>query len=130
MTIAEKLRDKIGAHVSTHSGYLEAVAKLKEIVAGLQEAIDKDGHALIFYEAPGSETDWGVQYRIMAHKLNRDFKDTLARIYIPLNGYPIKIDFDGDTPLTCHNAQEFEDTFVEEFGKSLLLSRVIALRDL
>ena len=69
----------------------------------------------------------GQQLRVNIRIPSKDFRDTLFRAYIPLDGLPILLDLYGEEPERCSDFQELQHKVLEFLLR--LKDRMASYRD-
>jgi hypothetical protein len=90
--------------------FREAVQSLREAAAAIQDAgIVSDAEVRV---EPGHLVNLGQQFNMVLTIPSRNFRDVLFRAYVPMDGYPVNLDFFGETPVPCPDQARLESEIV------------------
>jgi hypothetical protein len=87
------------------------ITVLQQVAAGIHRAIFKDTEAVYIRLEPGFVVNMGQQISVVVSA--DGFKDTLFRAYVPQDGFPVTLDFFGDTGLVCDDEQTLRTRLVQ-----------------
>ena len=116
------------ASAGAHEAVVAALTQIgKQLEAGLSSA------RLTVSVEPGYSVNLGRQWRVVIRIPATSVEQVLFKAYIPLEGYPVTLDFYSDEPTVCRNNEEMEKeiaAFVQkpEIGSQLAELKRIAER--
>ncbi len=108
-------------------GHEQALQKLREIAAGIQESL---GEPFVVRLEPGYRVNLGQQFKLAIRLKDPEFSDFLFRAYVPPDGFPVTLDLFGDEHPACADVAGLEAKLLEFLGKDEVVQRIDALRDL
>ena len=76
----------------------EAFRAVRDIANAIQDGL---GATMEVSLEPGFQTLQGQQIDVVLRIPQKDFRDVLFRSYIPMDGYPVQVDFFGGAPASC-----------------------------
>jgi hypothetical protein len=109
--------------------YGQSYEALKQIAGSIERKLN-DGlpESPIKVEIePGFQANMGQQLRVNIRIPTKQFRDTLFRAYIPVDGMPILLDLYGEEPEKCSDPQELQDKVLEFLLR--LKDRMASYRD-
>jgi len=103
--------DKILSSFEDVAQYEQAKRVLEEVCDSIQKALQRQApdRRITVGLDPGWLVNLGQQLNVVVDLPERNFRDTLFRVYIPVKGYPVQLDFFGEEPLTANSSSEMEN---------------------
>lgn len=121
MSFKDQLKASIT--VSQRSAGLEEVEHvLQDALAALTESLD-GSDATVTLEI-GHTVNYGVQMNIVIGIEGRRFRDILFRAYVPLDGYPVRLDLFGEELDMCEDKTALEAKILEFFREPEVSYRI------
>lgn len=109
------------------SGYEEALQKLRDIAAGIQESL---GEPFVVRIEPGYRVNQGQQFKLAIRLKDPEYSDFLFRAYVPPAGFPVTLDLFGEEHPACADVAGLEAKLLEFLRQTEVVQRIDALRDL
>jgi hypothetical protein len=102
--------------------------RLRELCAIMQVELAKDNRDIVVSLQPGFEANMGQQINVVVEIPHRKYRDTLFRVYIPVDGYPIQLDFYGEEPQSADTLEDMENAIASFLDKAEMKSRMVDYR--
>ena len=103
---------------------------IRKIADGIRNALSKGrpGKLEVALE-PGYLTNMGQQFRLRLSIPARKWEETLLRAYIPVDGFPVKLDLGEEEPVPCRDTAELEQAVLKVLKKPEIDSRLTIVRE-
>lgn len=113
------------------TGYEKTKSKLREICDKLETAISKGAKkAVVVTMQPGFRANMGQQLNIVVRIPEQRYQDTLFRAYIPLEGFPVYLDFYAEQPVRAETLEEMDEAVLGFLSQEDIQNRLSDYRDL
>ncbi len=119
--------EKALGSVSDTGDYREALAQLEGFAVALATYLG--GTSRVTVEA-GFLTNLGQQFRMHVQVPSRSFQENLFRAYIPVDGFPVTLEFSDAETAETRDVVQLRDAIVDFLRRPAIGTRLAALRDL
>jgi hypothetical protein len=102
----------------------KATDKLQSVCRSLAERLfggRKSGSVVL---EPGFTTNMGLEQKVVVEVSARSFRDVLFRAYVPVDGYPVEVDFYGENPVRCTSESDLDKAVGQFIKRPEVLARL------
>ncbi len=110
----------------TAPAYRSVLTDLLDFASALQAQIGDD---LIVRVEPGFQTNAGQQFHLRLRIPAQGFEETLFRAYVPVEGYPVGLDFNAEDLVNAADAEQLRSLIGEFISRGTIRARLDLLRE-
>lgn len=124
-----QLDQAIDFSTSASDPYGQSYEALKQISGSIERKLNDglQGAPIRLEVEPGFQASMGQQLRVNVRIPSKQFRDTLFRAYIPVDGVPIYLDLYGEEPERCGNLQDLQENILDFLRR--IKERMASYRD-
>ena len=126
MTLKDRLAKELADIGEESDDFSSARNVVEETRAAISRAVANDSLE-VGYEV-GRNVDHGLQHNVFVRTKDGRFKDLVYRAYIPMDGFPVRLDLLQEELVTCDTMQELEDAIAAFFQTPGLKTRLTMYR--
>jgi len=127
-SFADQLSENLGK--TQTPGFRQAYEALRKIAVGIRDALSKGQAGKLEVDLkPGYVTNMGQQFQLRLSIQARKWEETLLRAYIPVDGFPVKLDLGEEKPVPCADIAELEQAALDFLKKPEIDSRLTIVRE-
>ncbi|HCU37892.1 MAG TPA: hypothetical protein DGT21_21380 [Armatimonadetes bacterium] len=111
---------------ATPPPYKLVLAELRGFASALQDEL---GAAVAVRVEPGFQTNAGQQFHLRLRIPAQGFEETLFRAYVPVDGYPVGLDFNAEDLVNAADVEQLRSLIGEFISRDTIRARLDLLRE-
>ncbi len=125
----DELKAKLtkGLNLKTDTALSKSLSALEDVREVVESSFQTIVSNAVVNLEPGFPTNYGQQYRLVLTNTQGKFEQGVCRIYVPIEGTPIRIDIDGETLSEFKNMSKAADYLVTSLSDPLVSGFLVGM---